>query len=149
MKLIQYLIIIVTVLSFRVNANDSIYITRENATEYNVDIKIHKSEIYGMYQVYVSVGNIPTRFHCLKLDKVDIGFYGDRGPIAITPLTFNADSDISYSFYLRKEYLVRTSIGINYANTQRGSECEQFSTNAFIVELSAWKTSNSDILQLD
>jgi hypothetical protein len=30
-----------------------------------------------------------------------------------------------------------------------GSQCEQLSLNAFIVELSAWKTSSSDILQLD
>jgi hypothetical protein len=151
MILIKYLIIILAVISFCVCPSNykSIYITRVNAANYDVEIQVKASEIYGMYQIDVKIGSIPTKFHCLKLDKVDLGIYGDKGPIAITPLNLNSGGDLYHSFYLQKDILVRTSIGINYSNTLSGSQCEQLSLNAFVVELSAWKTSNSDILQLD
>lgn len=148
---IKYLIIILAVISFCVWPSNykSTYITRVNATSYDVEIQVKASEIYGMYKIDVKIGSIPTKFHCLKLHKVDLGIYGDKGPNAITPLNLNSDGDLYYSFYLKKDILVRTSIGINYSNTLSESQCEQLSLNAFIVELSAWKTSNSDVLQLD
>ena len=148
---IKYFIIILAVISFCVWPSNykSTYITRVNATSYDVEIQVKASEIYGMYKIDVKIGSIPTKFHCLKLHKVDLGIYGDKGPIAITPLNLNSDGDLYYSFYLKKDILVRTSIGINYSNTLSESQCEQLSLNAFIVELSAWKTSNSDVLQLD
>ncbi|MBB1316357.1 hypothetical protein H5123_01675 [Shewanella sp. SR43-4] len=148
---IKYLIIILAVISFCVWPSNykSTYITRVNAASYDVEIQVKASEIYGMYKIDVKIGSIPTKFHCLKLHKVDLGIYGDKGPNAITPLNLNSDGDLYYSFYLKKDILVRTSIGINYSNTLSESQCEQLSLNAFIVELSAWKTSNSDVLQLD
>lgn len=134
---------------FRVVASDSIYITRENAAKYNVDVKVSASEIYKMYEVTVRVSSIPSKWHCLRLSKVDVGFYDDNGLIAIVPLAFNDSGELYYTFTLRKENLDKTSIGINYTNNSNDNKCEILSNNAFIIELLGWKTSKSDVLNLD
>jgi hypothetical protein len=148
MKFSKYILYILMLFCFKVVANDSIYITRENADRYNVDVQVSASEIYKMYEVNVVVGSIPPISQCLKLSKVDVGFYDDNGPIAIVPLTLSDDGELSYTFTLRKENIPRTSIGINYIDNSNDNRCKLFSHNSFIVELLSWKTSKSDILNL-
>lgn len=149
MKFNKCILYILIFFCFRVVASDSIYITRENAAKYNVDVKVSASEIYKMYEVTVRVSSIPPKWHCLRLSKVDVGFYDDNGLIAIVPLAFNDSGELYYTFTLRKENLDKTSIGINYTNNSNDNKCEILSNNAFIIELLGWKTSKSDVLNLD
>lgn len=123
---------------FKVVASDSVYITRENADKFDVDVKVSDSEIYKMYEVNIVVGNIPPKWQCLKLRKADVGFYSDNGLIAIVPLTLNDDDELSYTFTLRKENIHITSIGLNYITNSNDSKCEEVSHNAFIIELLSW-----------
>ncbi|MGE6651211.1 hypothetical protein ACQKE0_18245 [Shewanella colwelliana] len=140
MRKINYVIGVVIMSCFNVFANDAIIISSENAAEYNVRVKVESSEIYNMYEINVVVGRVPSKWSCLTLSKVNIGFYNEKNNelTAIVPLALNGDGELKYNFTLRKESIKNVGFGVNYINSSNDNKCEEISQDAFVIDFSDW-----------